>query len=398
MQCKRILFSEANDGIQVHPFTPWVLRAEPGDKTTIALLATKFGRPTEGTVIHITPFVCRNIFYEYGGPPIGTDPLPFPAKNITTDQSGFASIPFHARDPGGPRKFIDGQLYPYLYWAESNPIDANKTCEGTNFLYLLNAYIVIRVFNKFSYEDPPTWNTDVYPIFKRYATLYPVMTLNYVDLGNYHEIMKHLYQIKMTLRLPKEHPNYMPVTRDLSNDKLNMILKWIDHPCPGEEAEDFTIEQLRHNLQTALEVEHSTIPTYLTALATIKDNYNTEVQDIFRQILIQEMLHMALAANLLNAVGGSPVLFSENFIPLYPTRLPGELMPTLQVPIEKCSIALISDIFMSIEQPSVTADFDSPQPPEHADDNLDDIIPGPDSHQRITITGQYQTEGQCKIP
>lgn len=211
----------------------------------------------------------------------------------------------------------------------------------------------------------------------------------------HHEVMKHIFHINMTLRLPKAHPNYMPVTRDLSKDKLNMILKWLDHPCPGEEEEDFTIEKLRHNLQTALEVEHSTIPTYLTALATIKDNYNTEVQAIFRQILIQEMLHLALAANLLNAVGGKPVLFSENFIPLYPTRLPGGLMPTLEVPIEKCSIALIADIFMAIEQPSITADFDTKS--SEKDDKEEDIISGPDSHKGITITGQYRHEGKMRL-
>lgn len=397
VQCTRILFSEAKDGIQVHPFTPWVLRAEPDDNVEITLLATKFGSPVAGTVIHITPFVCRSIFYEYGGPLIGTDPLPFPSQNLTTDQSGLAVIKFQARDPNRPREFIDGQLYPYQYWAQSNPIDVNKTCEGKNFLYLLKSYIVIRVFNSFSYEDPPTWNKDVYPIFKRYALLYPIMTLNYVDLGNYHEVMTHIYHISMTLRLPITHPNHMPVTRDLSKDKRNMILKWLNHPCPGEEEEDFTIEELRRNLQTALEVEHSTIPPYLTALATIKNNYNTEVQAIFGQILIQEMLHLALAANLLNAVGGEPVLFSENFIPLYPTRLPGGLMPTLQVPIEKCSIALIGDIFMAIEQPSVTEDFDiSHQPSEPNDDKEEEIISGPDSHQGVKISGQYNN-GQYDV-
>lgn len=328
VQCTRILFSEAKDGIQIHPVTPWVLRAEPDDNVEITLMATKFGSPIAGTVIHITPFVCSNIFYEYDGPLIGTDPLPFPSQNLTTDESGLAVIKFRARDPNGPREFIDGQLYPYQYWSQSNPIDVNKTCAGKNFLCLLDSYIVIRVFNSFTYEHPPTWNKDVYPIFKRYALLYPIMTLNYVDLGNYHEVKTHISHIDMTLRLPITHPNHMPVTRDLSKGKRNMILKWLKRPCPGEEEEDFTIEELRRNLQTALEVEHSTIPTYLTALATIKKNYNTEVQAIFEQILIQEMLHLALAANLLNAVGGNPVLFSENFIPLYPTRLPGGLMPT----------------------------------------------------------------------
>ena len=395
VQCKRILFAEAMDGIQVHPFTPWVLRVEPGDDLEISFFATKFGRPSAETVIQIKPFICSNIFYEYGGPLIGTEPLPFPAVKLTTNQSGLATKKFKAPDPNKAREFIDGQLYPYVYWAESNPIDPEQICDGNNFLYLLNSYFVIRVFDRFKYQDPPTWNDDVYPIFKKYANLYPIMTLNYVDLGNYHEVTKHIFHINMTMHLPYTHPNYMPVTRDLSRDKRNMIFEWLSNPCPGEEVEDFTLDLLRQHLQTALEIEHATIPTYLTALATIKENYNLEVQDIFRQILIQEMLHLALAANLLNAVGGKPVLFSDNFLPLYPTRLPGGLMPTLQIPIEKCSIGLIADIFMAIEQPSITADFGaSPahsKPDDH--DSEEEITPGADPNQQLKVTGLYDTKG-----
>lgn len=391
VQCKRILFSEAKNGIQLHSYTNWVLRAEPGDEVEISLLATRFGTPVPGVEIHITPFVCDKIFYEYGGPAIGTEPLPFPAKNLTTNESGLVSIQFRAPDPKKQRKFIDGQLYPYLFWDQENPIDAIKTCEEKTYLNLLKSYIVIKVFDSFSYEDPPTWRKDVYPIFKQYSLLYPVMTLNYVDLGNYYEVTQHLGLINMTLRLPRTHPNHMPVTRDLSKDKLNMILKWLDCPEEGKEEEGFTIEELRRSLQTAMEVEHSTIPTYLTALATIKKNYNNEVQAIFKQIILQEMLHLALTANLLNAVGGEPVLFSENFIPLYPTRLPGGLLPTLQVPIEKCSISLIADIFMAIEQPSITAEFNGNQGSEPNSDEY--IIQGGDqSHQGIKVTGKYTSD------
>lgn len=391
VQCKRILFSEAKNGIQVHPYTPWVLKAEPGDEVEISLLATRFGTPAPGVEIHITPFVCDKIFYEYGGPRIGTEPLPFPAKNLTTNESGLVSIQFRAQDPKKQREFIDGQLYPYLFWDQGNPLDANKTC-AENHLDLLKSYIVIRVFDSFTYEDPPTWRKDVYPIFKQYSLLYPVMTLNYVDLGNYYEVTQHLDHIKMTLRLPRTHPNHMPVTRDLSKDKLNMILKWLDCPLEGKEEEDFTIEELRRNLQTAMEVEHSTIPTYLTALATIKKNYNNEVQAIFKQIILQEMLHLALAANLLNAVGGKPTLFSENFIPLYPSRLPGGLVPTLQVPIVKCSISLIADIFMAIEQPSLTLDTADPDLGSKIDSHEYIIQGGDQSHHGIKVTGKYTSD------
>ena len=392
-RCKRILFSEAEDGIQVHPVTRWALRSEPGDHEEINLLVTKYGRSLPGTTIMIVPFVCPKIFYEYGGPNIGTHPLPFPEQNLTTDRWGLVSNKFQAPNPGEPRKYIDGQLYPYVYWANSNPLDVKGICEGKNALTLLNSYIVIRVFNRFTYREPPTWNEDVYPVFKQYATLFPVMTQNYVDLGNYHEVMTHLSVINMTLRLPASHPNHMPVTRDLSRGKLNMILKWIDHPCPGS-TEDFTVELLRQHLQTALEVEHSTIPAYLTALATIKDNYNVQVQAIFRQILIQEMLHLALVANILNAVGGKPMLFSKNFIPFYPSRMPGGLMPKLQIPIERCSIALIADIFMKIEEPSVTAEPDFGSLPSTIDVNKETLIPSTGTARHFQISELIENKGE----
>ena len=364
----------------------WVIKAEPGEEINVILLATQFGLPAPEINITIKNFVCQHIFYENGGPSISTDPLPFPDQTLkATDQHGLVSITSKAPDPMKPRKFIDGQVYPYLYWPESHPIDGIKTCKD-DFLYLLTSYIVIRIFDHFTYEGDPIWTKDVKPILQQYATLYPVMTKSYVDLGNYHEVIKEKVHISITLRLPQSHPNHMPVTRDLSKGKRDMILKWLDNPCYGWDTMDFTIEKLRQNLQTALEIEHATIPTYLTALATIKTSYNTEVQAIFKQIILQEMLHLALAANMLNAIGGEPVLFSKNFLPLYPTALPGGLMPGLTVPIQKCSISLISNIFMGIEQPSVTEDttVDLYQETMKAD-----IISNTESHH-IKVTGKYK--------
>lgn len=392
VQCKRILFSEATNGIEVHPYTPWVMRKESGDEVEIAFLATKFGKPAVETKINMKLFVCNNIFMEYGGPTLAEPHEPFPKEtSITTNQSGVAIRDLTAPTLNNPRGFIDGQLYPYVYWANSNPINPEEICYSDNFLYLLNSYFVIRVFDKFTYKEPPTWNEDVYPIFEKYAKLYPVMSLYYVDLGNYYDVTDHKYDIRKVLSLKKTHPNYMPVTRDLSNPKRDMILKWTEKPCLGEK-QDLTIVGLRQNLQIAMEIEHATIPTYLTALATIKDNYNPQVQAIFRQILVQEMLHFALAANILNAVGGKPVLFSENFLPLYPTQLPGGVMPALQVPIEKCTIALISNIFMAIEQPSLTVDFESS--PEIPGQNDKEMSPGTHPHQPLDVTGKYHTTGK----
>lgn len=65
----------------------------------------------------------------------------------------------------------------------------------------------------------PTWLDHVYPIFKKYADLYLVMTDNFVDLANYYDVLRHKKAINETISRFESDPNYMPVTRDLSRDK-----------------------------------------------------------------------------------------------------------------------------------------------------------------------------------
>lgn len=83
-----------------------------------------------------------------------------------------------------------------------------------------------------------------------------------------------------------------------------------------------TIEELRKYLQAAIEVEHLTIPVYMTGMYTIHPGTNSEAYYVIRSVLLEEMLHMTLAANLLNAVGGEPRVAHPEFIGEYPVRLP----------------------------------------------------------------------------
>ena len=83
-----------------------------------------------------------------------------------------------------------------------------------------------------------------------------------------------------------------------------------------------TIASLRRHLQWALELEHSTIPPYLCALYSIPDGTNVEVSRLIRSVVMEEMLHMVLAANVLNAVGGHPEVSHRKFVPSYPAYLP----------------------------------------------------------------------------
>ncbi|WP_370937836.1 ferritin-like domain-containing protein [Amycolatopsis sp. cg13] len=114
---------------------------------------------------------------------------------------------------------------------------------------------------------------------------------------------------------------------------------------------------LRELLDIALRVEFATIPPYLTAMYSIKDKASSAYQFV-RGVALEEMLHLNLAANLLNAVGGTPTLVTEAgaahpFPPSYPAYLSEDAEdggPYLQ--LMAASPELFRSTFMRIEQPA----------------------------------------------
>ena len=110
-----------------------------------------------------------------------------------------------------------------------------------------------------------------------------------------------------------------------------------------------TLDDLRVHLQWAIELEHSTLPPYLCALYSIKPGHNRVAVDAIASVLIEEMLHMTLAANVLNAVGGAPSIDRPDFIPRYPMVLPHSGQ-SYRVPLAPFAPATI-ETFMRIEKP-----------------------------------------------
>jgi hypothetical protein len=109
-------------------------------------------------------------------------------------------------------------------------------------------------------------------------------------------------------------------------------------------------DELGVYLQNAIMLEHSTIPPYLTALFSLRSGTNVQIARQIHEIVIEEMLHMAIAANILIAIGGYPAINSPNFIPKYPGPLPMNI-GDLVVGIEAFSIDLVKNSFMAIEEP-----------------------------------------------
>jgi hypothetical protein len=63
-----------------------------------------------------------------------------------------------------------------------------------------------------------------------------------------------------------------------------------------------TVKGLQSALQNAVELEHATIPPYLYALCSIRQNTNAEIACLIKSVVAEEMLHMAIDCNILNWV------------------------------------------------------------------------------------------------
>jgi rubrerythrin len=114
-----------------------------------------------------------------------------------------------------------------------------------------------------------------------------------------------------------------------------------------------SLEELFPLLQNAIELEHATIPPYLTAKFSLKPGTNLEVSQIIDSVVIEEMMHMTIAANILNALGGTPCINNADFVPNYPGPLPMGIGHDqgLIVGLEKYSKDCVKNVFMEIEEP-----------------------------------------------
>ena len=111
-----------------------------------------------------------------------------------------------------------------------------------------------------------------------------------------------------------------------------------------------TREDLLAYLYAALRLEHATIPPYLTALYSLHPGTNSPAWHILRVVAVEEMLHLTLAANVMNAVGGTPDLTGPDFVPAFPTSLPdGETDFT--VDLQPFSARAV-ETFLKIERPA----------------------------------------------
>ncbi|GAB2590661.1 hypothetical protein GCM10027168_24750 [Streptomyces capparidis] len=348
----RILLAESADAGLVRADVS-VFRLQPpvaeGRGPRVRFHATRFGRPAPGVTITFDNASLRAERRHSDDPSLVEPPLPadapgglLPVPPVTTDDAGLATVRLAATDPGNPRRFIDGRIHTLDY-------GRRFTGDGGGALTVTDGQLNVLVWNEYRAPEEPAWIPDIQPILQQYANLYPVMR-GVLDMSDYHQVVRYRDRLRYVLSEPMESPAHMPVTRDLSPAKRDAVLAWLDRPRPRflaiRDAAD-----LRRVLQLALRLEHATIPPYLYALFSLKPGRNREVADIIRSVVLQEMLHMALVANVLTAVDGRPRVGRPGFVPQYPTQLPAGVLPGLVVRLRRCSPAHVREVFMGIEKP-----------------------------------------------
>lgn len=117
-----------------------------------------------------------------------------------------------------------------------------------------------------------------------------------------------------------------------------------------------TVEDAWTMLETAIGVEFGTLPPYLYAMFSIPPGENAAAANLIKSVLMQEMIHMCLACNIMNALGGTVRLVP----PEYPGPLPGDIGPigedALVIHLYRLSKKGMKQ-GMAIEQPEQIPDF-----------------------------------------
>ena len=126
-----------------------------------------------------------------------------------------------------------------------------------------------------------------------------------------------------------------------------------------------TTDDLKSYLYRALQLEHATIPAYLSALYSLHPQTNADASHVLRVVAVEEMLHLTIAANVMNAIGGEVDLTGDDFVPPFPTYLPdGE--DDFEVSLT-CFSPTALDTFLQIERPGLAPEHHLRRTPHDGD-------------------------------
>jgi hypothetical protein len=208
------LGGETVEGLFVRADT-FVRRLDHGESTTVAFKACRFGEPTAGVTILLGRPVSLSDRQTYA------DALRYPDR-VVTDVNGEAEVLIASGAPYR-RGAIDGMVFAISYVPLL--VDGGQDPPGVGLDGLDQIFVHQR--EPFSGPAAPDWATDILPILRQYANLYPVMTHQLFDLADEMAVRMHARHMLLAMERPITDPNYMPVTRDLSGPRRDMIVDWL---------------------------------------------------------------------------------------------------------------------------------------------------------------------------
>ncbi len=121
---------------------------------------------------------------------------------------------------GNPVGSVDGQVYFLDYSFVNSP---------PGYTQFADDLVSMQVYQPMT-SRAPTWTGDVKRVLEVYGFLYPIMSR--FQLGDYAPVVKNAAMIRRVLELEMEQPLHMPATRDLSDSRRDMILRWMDAGMP----------------------------------------------------------------------------------------------------------------------------------------------------------------------
>jgi hypothetical protein len=208
-----LILAEHRSGkfVNISPFTA---RAVGGDNATFELRAFQWGKALPNETLSLS-----------AQPTQGT-----PASLVINDGSGSAVTDENGRavftvntpaDLNIPaeRQQLDSLVYLFTGpWASLNG--------GLLSSGILPAGLVVWSPYQFAGMPDPTWEGQVQPVFDEYMRIYPGMQ-QILDLTDLSVVQANLEPLLSVLSLPFEAPHRMPVTRDLSPQKIEVIKTWL---------------------------------------------------------------------------------------------------------------------------------------------------------------------------
>lgn len=238
-----ILARESIDGLYLRADN-MVCRLDTDQTDTVKLYAYQYGVPITNASVAIsmqapTPITPK----EDNTPPICDVPgNNYPAngiaysQNISTNSQGLAETQLTGGRIDYPRVYMDGQIYFFSYNFVSLQNDS-AAYSLDQIIAHLRSYFVLREY--------PTWG-DIADTMTQFANLYPIMSKLLFNLADPKLLVENKKIMEFALTRDIHDPIYMPVTRDLSENKRLTILNWLNNP-------DMSVDKTPTPTETALQ-------------------------------------------------------------------------------------------------------------------------------------------------